>query len=127
MKESLLPDLLHTRTYEDIRGHTRTYEDIRGQPLFCLILCNRLDITKFYITLTDNIMKKLKASLITFLGIVVLALAFTVYPPNQASASSDHFQYKADVCSGGWACNSCDPGTKACTWHSCAQCQPPGQ
>ena len=106
--------------------HTRTYEDIRGQPLFCLILCNRLDITKFYITLTDNIMKKLKATLITFLGMVVLALAFTIYPPNQASARAGDKQYVVTNCIT-FLCNDCYAGTNTCTDHTCTQCEPPGQ
>ena len=68
-------------------------------------------------------MKKRKATLMTLLGIVALALALTVYPPNQASARSETEQRISTLCEG---CNipgfACAAGTKQCTPAPCTAC-----
>ena len=69
-------------------------------------------------------MKKSKAALITLLGIVILTLAFTAYPPNQASARAEDKQFVAHACSGCtiWG-NSCDVGTNNCIEKPCSGCE----
>ena len=69
-------------------------------------------------------MKKRKKALITLLGIIVLALAFTVYPPNKASARGEDKQWVATACIGCtiWG-NDCYAGTNNCTEFTCSGCE----